>query len=97
MRHHSVRGVGIRYVLALTLPVTGIALVLYTVVQLFLAQLNGVPPASRRYARAELAGAPGALPAASEIGGSAAEPDPPAKGGERVYRAGNGESPSSRR
>lgn len=35
MRHPSIRGIGIRYVLALTLPVTGVALVLYTVAQLF--------------------------------------------------------------
>ena len=34
MHHHSFRGVGLRYVLALTLPITGIALVLYTIVQL---------------------------------------------------------------
>jgi len=56
MRHHSVRGVGIRYVLALTFPITGIVLVLYTVVQLFLAQRNGIPPAPRRVARAALLG-----------------------------------------
>ncbi|MBI4364425.1 MAG: hypothetical protein HY568_03260 [Candidatus Latescibacteria bacterium] len=34
MRHPSIRGIGIRYVLALTLPVTGLTLVLYTLVQL---------------------------------------------------------------
>lgn len=35
MRHPSIRGIGIRYVLALTLPITGVVLVLYTVAQLF--------------------------------------------------------------
>jgi len=34
-RHPSIRGIGIRYILALTLPVTGVVLVLYTVAQLF--------------------------------------------------------------
>jgi len=34
-RHPSIRGIGIRYVLALTLPVTGVVLVLFTVAQLF--------------------------------------------------------------
>jgi hypothetical protein len=38
MQHHSTRGVGIRFLLGLTLPVTGIALVLWTVVELFLFQ-----------------------------------------------------------
>ena len=47
MRHASVRGFGIRYFFALTLPVTGMALVLYTVVQLFIAQSNGIQPAQR--------------------------------------------------
>jgi hypothetical protein len=31
----SIRGIGIRYLLALTLPITGVVLVLYTVAQLF--------------------------------------------------------------
>lgn len=47
MRHASVRGFGIRYILALTLPVTGLALVLYTIVQLVIAQASGVQPAQR--------------------------------------------------
>ena len=47
MRHASVRGFGIRYILAMTLPVTGMALVLYTVVQLVIAQTNGIQPAQR--------------------------------------------------
>jgi len=34
-RHPSIRGIGIRYILALTLPVTGVILVLFTVAQLF--------------------------------------------------------------
>ena len=47
MRHASVRGFGIRYIFALTLPVTGLALVLYTVVQLVIAQSNGIRAAQR--------------------------------------------------
>ncbi|HEY3156669.1 MAG TPA: hypothetical protein VGK76_08615 [Candidatus Eisenbacteria bacterium] len=35
MRQSSVRGIGIRYLLALSLPITGVVLVLYTVAQLF--------------------------------------------------------------
>ena len=35
VRHPSIRGIGIRYLLALTLPITGVVLVLYTVAQLF--------------------------------------------------------------
>jgi hypothetical protein len=45
MRHASVRGFGIRYLLGLTLPVTGLALVIYTVVQLILALSSGIQPA----------------------------------------------------
>ncbi len=47
MHHASVRGFGIRYILALTLPVTGLGLVLYTIVQIVIAQANGVQPAQR--------------------------------------------------
>jgi hypothetical protein len=70
MRHHSVRGVGVRYVLALTLPVTGIVLVLYTVVQLVLAQRGGVLPAPRRLVRAGVTAGPSPLPG---------DPAPPAR------------------
>lgn len=49
------RGVGIRYVLALTLPVAGIVLVLVTVVQLVLAHHDGMPPAPPRMVRSGLA------------------------------------------
>ena len=35
MLYPSIRGVGIRYMLALALPITGVVLVLYTVAQLF--------------------------------------------------------------
>jgi len=34
MPQPSIRGIGVRYLLALVLPVTGIVLVLYTVAQL---------------------------------------------------------------
>jgi len=40
MRHFSVRGFGIRFALALVLPITGIGLVLWTVTQLIVYQLN---------------------------------------------------------
>ena len=39
MRHPSIRGVGVRFALALTLPVTGIALVLWTVAQLLIHEV----------------------------------------------------------
>ena len=42
MRHHSVRGIGIRFVIGLTLPATGIVLVLWTVVQLIQYQLTRI-------------------------------------------------------
>ena len=64
MRHASVRGLGIRYLFALTLPVTGLALVIYTVVQLVIAQSNGLQPAQRpTMARAALDTAGDAIPA----------------------------------
>ena len=64
MRHASVRGFGIRYLFALTLPVTGLALVIYTVVQLVIAQSNGLQPARRpAMARAALDAAGEAIPA----------------------------------
>lgn len=40
MRHPSIRGVGVRFALALALPVTGIALVLWTVAQLLIHELG---------------------------------------------------------
>jgi hypothetical protein len=64
MRHPSVRGFGIRYILALTLPVTGLGLVVYTVVQLVIAQSNGIQPAQRpAMARAALDAAGDGSPA----------------------------------
>ena len=39
MRHPSVRGFGIRFALALVLPITGIGLVIWTVAQLIVYQL----------------------------------------------------------
>jgi len=47
MRQSSIRGIGIRYLLALTLPITGVVLVLYTVAQLLglsLRDARGVNP-----------------------------------------------------
>ena len=64
MRHASVRGLGVRYLFALTLPVTGLALVIYTVVQLVVAQSNGLQPAQRpAMARAALGATGEAIPA----------------------------------
>jgi hypothetical protein len=42
MQHHSTRGIGVRFLIGLTLPVTGIALVLWTVVQLFIFETTGI-------------------------------------------------------
>jgi len=48
MRYPSIRGLGIRYLVASLLPITGAALVLYTAVQLVVAHATGtVPPPSR--------------------------------------------------
>jgi hypothetical protein len=40
MRHPSVRGFGIRFVIAMILPITGIALVIWTVVELLIYQIH---------------------------------------------------------
>ncbi len=40
MRQHSIRGLGIRFLLALALPITGIVLVIWTVVQLVIYQTS---------------------------------------------------------
>lgn len=58
MRHPSIRGVGFRYVLALTLPITGMILVLCTV-----AQLLGISFSERRTVSA--------IPAAAAAGSMA--------------------------
>ncbi|HKW51693.1 MAG TPA: hypothetical protein VJQ53_08170 [Candidatus Eisenbacteria bacterium] len=42
MQHHSTRGIGVRFLIGLTLPVTGITLVLWTVVQLFIFQTSRI-------------------------------------------------------
>ena len=42
MKQHSVRGIGIRFLIGLTLPATGIVLVLWTVVQLVQYQLTQI-------------------------------------------------------
>ena len=41
-QHHSTRGVGIRFLIGLTLPVTGMTLVVWTVVQLFIYQTSRI-------------------------------------------------------
>lgn len=40
MRHPSIRGLGIRFILAMALPVTGLALVLWTVAQLLIHEVT---------------------------------------------------------
>ena len=48
MRYPSVRGLGIRYLIAVLLPISGVALVLFTVVQVAAAMVSGtVPPPAR--------------------------------------------------
>jgi hypothetical protein len=42
LQQHSNRGVGVRFMIALTLPLTGIALVIWTVVQLFIYQTTHI-------------------------------------------------------
>jgi hypothetical protein len=42
MQHHSTRGIGVRFLIGLTLPLTGISLVLWTLVQLFIYQTTQV-------------------------------------------------------
>jgi hypothetical protein len=47
-RYPSVRGFGLRYLIASLLPISGAALVVYTAVQLAVANANGtVPPPAR--------------------------------------------------
>jgi len=42
MQHHSTRGIGVRFLIGLTLPLTGISLVLWTLVQLFIYQTTQI-------------------------------------------------------
>jgi len=74
MRPPSIRGFGIRYAIALTLPVTGIVLVLYTVVQLLSYSLQERlgPPRSPVRAIAGSLGQPGSGPVGPEL----AQPKP---------------------
>jgi hypothetical protein len=43
VRHPSIRGLGFRYALGLVLPAAGVALVVWTVIQLFIAQTTAGP------------------------------------------------------
>ena len=70
MRHPSIRGIGIRYLMALTLPITGVALVLYT-----LAQLIGYSFGDRRRVNAAPA-APDRARVSTIAGSTAASPRP---------------------
>jgi hypothetical protein len=42
MQHHSTRGIGVRFLIGLMLPLTGISLVLWTMVQLFIFQTTRI-------------------------------------------------------
>jgi hypothetical protein len=80
MRRPSIRGFGIRYALALTLPVTGIALVLYTVAQLVTYSVMERSRAPRPAVRA-IAGSLGGAgsPAAPVVPASPVPPGPAPK------------------
>ena len=54
MRHPSVRGVGVRYMVAVLLPFSGAVLVVYTAVQLAIAHVTHAVPPPRRIADATL-------------------------------------------
>ena len=54
MRHPSVRGVGVRYLIAVMLPISGAVLVVYTAVQLAIAHATHNVPPPRRIAEAAI-------------------------------------------
>jgi hypothetical protein len=54
MRHPSVRGLGVRYLIAVLLPISGAVLVVYTAVQLAIAHATHQVPPPRRIADASL-------------------------------------------
>ena len=55
MRYPSIRGFGVRYLIASLLPLSGAALVVYTAVQLAIAHATGNVPPPNRVAEASLA------------------------------------------
>src|SRR5262249_32870643 len=80
MRRPSIRGFGIRYALALTLPVTGIALVLYTVVRLLGCGVWGRGEGPRQVfgaIRGSLGGAPPRASPAAPADAAAPDADAP--------------------
>ena len=54
MRHPSARGVGVRYLIAVMLPISGAVLVVYTAVQLAIAHVTHNVPPPRRIAEATI-------------------------------------------
>lgn len=54
MRHPSIRGLGVRYLIAALLPISGIVLVVYTVVELAIAEWTHTVPPPRRIEEALL-------------------------------------------
>lgn len=54
MRHPSVRGLGVRYLIAVLLPFSGAVLVVYTAIQLAIAHVTHNVPPPRRIAEATI-------------------------------------------
>lgn len=54
MRHPSVRGLGVRYLIAVLLPISGAVLVIYTAIQLAVAHVTHNVPPPRRIAEASI-------------------------------------------
>jgi len=71
MRHPSVRGVGVRYLIAVMLPISGAVLVVYTAVQLAIAHATHNVPPPRRIAEATIP-----VDDVSGLNGPASEPLP---------------------
>ena len=54
MRQPSARGLGVRYLIAVLLPFSGLVLVIYTAVQLGIAHATHTVPPPRRIAEASI-------------------------------------------
>ena len=54
MRHPSARGLGVRYLIAVLLPFSGLILVVYTAIQLGIAHATHTVPPPRRIAEASI-------------------------------------------
>jgi hypothetical protein len=89
MRHPSIRGLGLRYLIAVLLPISGAILVIVTAVELVIAHVTGRVPAPARIVQASLDAdyapppgqpvappSPSALPATSDGDQAAPAPAP---------------------